>query len=834
MTQYRSDVPSLRSLILPVLHTFWRSHSRLWATTAIVWLTLLLACTGLSTVLLINQTAKLSSQDTQHPFMPQSHWQLSKTDQSAITLDEYVELRNAGWSHVVAVLDTHLTLTVKNTERRVNVIGVDTLALLSLPDWATDVSETSTSVEISPFSFHPALGSTIGIHPEFARHLGWDAKGEGVTHRGKVVGQLHILNAPGLGPQVVTDLLSLLQATGNRQISALMVLGPKDQPKVKDLAPPLPDGWSWQALPSAEDQQQLTKSFHLNLLAMAMLMFVVGMFVIMNALHLSLQARAGLFRQLRQFGVPLGIIVLGLIIELLLMSLSSAWFGAWLGSKWATFLSPSVSLTLQNLYDAPMSFEQPAWSHFALLNLVAALVGSTLAISLPLKKLRQQLLSNSDDKKSKPKGTLGFHVIAPVTLLLIALLWQYSTLASSFVLVACLLILGCLLMILILPVLLGWLAKFTPQKWPLMHYINRDAVRVSHASRIAFCAFFIALAANIGMNLMVNSFRHATDHWLTTRLNADAYVSTDQMTLVKALLEQQFAGLDWIPRISLDGEANQKGAEILDYPATPQYQQTLLFARAESNIWERFSQQQGVLINQQMALRNQYQLGQSLLVRFPNNEQQVWPIIGIYYDYGNPKDQLMLPMEVVPTLNSEEGRLALHFSGAQSLEPIRLALASIAGQHQLYGSEDILQIAMQTFDRTFVITSGLNVVTLMVAAFSLATSILIIDRTNRPQRALIRALGISAPRLFTYSLLQYVLLCLLVCFVAIPFGALLAYVLIEKVNVSAFYWSYPLLIDVLPISQGILISLIVVVIFALLPLYRSRTRPLMEQIKCLE
>jgi putative ABC transport system permease protein len=108
-----------------------------------------------------------------------------------------------------------------------------------------------------------------------------------------------------------------------------------------------------------------------------------------------------------------------------------------------------------------------------------------------------------------------------------------------------------------------------------------------------------------------------------------------------------------------------------------------------------------------------------------------------------------------------------------------------------------------------------------------------IDMDNRPQRALMGSLGLSKLQLTSLTLLQYVLLTTISCLLALPFGICLSWLLINLINVQAFHWSYPLLIDPIKLIEACLFSLSLVLCVVVLPLYRLSRRTLLEDLKCL-
>ncbi|KTF07597.1 conserved hypothetical protein, secreted, partial [marine sediment metagenome] len=77
---------------------------------------------------------------------------------------------------------------------------------------------------------------------------------------------------------------------------------------------------------------------------------------------------------------------------------------------------------------------------------------------------------------------------------------------------------------------------------------------LSSKTRLAVCAFFIALTANIGMNTMTDSFRDATEQWLTQRLYAPFYLYTDApLSRIETLSTKSLPPLALTPLLKAEG-----------------------------------------------------------------------------------------------------------------------------------------------------------------------------------------------------------------------------------------------------------------------------------------
>ncbi len=195
----------------------------------------------------------------------------------------------------------------------------------------------------------------------------------------------------------------------------------------------------------------------------------------------------------------------------------------------------------------------------------------------------------------------------------------------------------------------------------------------------------------------------------------------------------------------------------------------------------------------------------------------------------------MLDLDYFSKYKANTTLFALHVASEQQqrLFANQLTSSSISNQVRSIQTRELLALSMKTFERTFVITDGLNIVTLLVAALSLATSVLMIGMDKRPQRALLRSMGVGNYQITGLALIQYTLLSLMACLVALPFGVGLTWLLINLINVQAFSWSYPILITPSKLFSAGIISILLIVVVVALPLYKLSRRKLVEDIICL-
>lgn len=810
-----------------LLHSYRLRYGRV----LLVVMALVAATAGLSAVLLLNQTASISYEKAQQPFLQQVNMRIVARDDTLIEKAEYAALRRAGFTALVPVFQRFVPLPSTETpsngrQRYLNVLGIDLFAVLSLPSEQRDLSVEG-GADFSLESVWRGDGRLL-IRSGALRSLSLNSGIQIPLENGNLLPPLSPIDANGLNNELITDIGQVQKAFALEGISALWVIGRLEATRIQALRNALPEHLTLERLNTGDDAQALTGSFHLNLLAMALLMFIVAMFVVMNALQLLISSRLAMLRTLRQLGVTRRAMFAVHGLEMLLLSGVATVVGVLCGGLLAGELSPAVFRTLQGLYDVRISADQSApISLFGICFLLSAL-GSLCAALLPWLQLNKRLALRAVPEEQR-RDTRRWLLAGVFLLATTLVLSPYAkSLGASFGLIALIIFAGCSLLIYLLPVCIRWMLAVVSPARALLHWAIADSLRISRYSKIALCAFFIAVAANIGMNLMVDSFRQATHDWLKQRLHAPYYLySQDNPAVMQTLRE---AGLDsnLIERRRTDADYKGRKISVSSYPVAAHHRDALVFYRQSDQPWEGFARGDSIFVSQQFAFAHDLTLGQSLSLL-----QQTYQIEGIYYDYGNTEPAALLPLGLLAGHSNQIVNFALFETELRRTEQIDKALRVAGVEVEWFATPELLELSMETFDRTFEITRSLNIVTLLVAAFSLASSIMLLALDNAPQQSLLMTFGVGKSQLFWLCLGQYSLLSLLVVLIAMPFGGLLSWLLINLVNVQAFFWSYPLLTSWQVFAQVTALALVMVIGAVTLPLYAQRKRPIAEQIKWL-
>lgn len=609
----------------------------------------------------------------------------------------------------------------------------------------------------------------------------------------------------------------------------------------------------------------LTRSFHLNLNAMGMLAFVVGLFIAYNGVRYSLMKRRRLLLLLLKQGLGRRALMLALLLELLLLVFIGSASGFILALQLSQWLQPMVALTLEQLYGATLLPGNWRWQWLAEgagLTLIAALLA---CVPLYLELCHQSLAQNTQSQwhahrhRSMHKRLF---LIGVALLALTALLYPLSqTHQHSLGLMGLLTLAIPLLLPQLLQSLLGLLARLFPSG--LSKYAIADTRELVAPLALAMMALLLALCANIAMNTLVGSFDKTLRSWLDTRLHAELYIrpGAGNMANLEHFLEQQAPGLahfyQWQAPFYAKGSGNTLEINLISRDADSIARTTALKTPAQAQV-------QGVPNKQQQALQTVIQ-GQALAISEPLaltlglapgdklslcpdkdcKTPLTLPISAIYYDYGNPKGEVLLAQSLWQELKLPTEAVSLAVSGiATSAERAKGAgLTSIAALEraliqelglspiQVYSQQKIRDEAIRVFNKTFSITLVLNTLTLLVAAVGLFSAVLMLTQSRQASLAMLRSLGLTRGRLLSMLLLQMLLVVLLTCLLALPMGAILGYLLIHKVTLQAFGWTIAMQWDWLAYGRVVLLSLLCCILAVIVPLYWQSRRSLVSSLQ---
>ena len=629
--------------------------------------------------------------------------------------------------------------------------------------------------------------------------------------------QPQIKYVEGIGLWAITDLAladHLLGAQGQLSFIELTALTNRQISTIETLI-------SGQARLVEADQQNfdlLSGAFFFNLTALALLGYVVAVFLSYNAIKLTLSARQKLLKQLYLLGCSKANIQVSLVIELLAVSIVTAFIGAWGGYFIANALVLDVNRTLMGLYQLEKALVVHwQWSNVAIgfvlnISALAFMLGSKIKRS---KQHRQKLL---------------------VTLLLLtsgSFLWLFNFADTKFqALLLCFTIL--VLFILLVPKLLTGLASLrlsrskTASHHPLIQWLHGDTKQHINDLTIAIVAILVALGSAIGMQVMVTSFSKTLNAHLEKQLSADIYLRTDKVTShFRALLNAQPEVRQVSVYFQSDGEVKTLPAKLASFGDKPLDYQHISLTSGQPVSANHFAEN-GCLANEQAHI--QFGIEHGEIVEFKQNEQQLLcRVSGFFYDYGNPLISLFT-LEVRHKSAELSGR---HYGYSIRLDQQNTSVERFSERLLNEFSQDasnilpnkrFKQFANTLFEDTFVVTKALNAFILAIALLSLCTSLLSLGANQRHQLVILSHLGVTQGQLLKMKLMQTGIIVIFTILFAVPLGLALGLTLLKFVMPIAFGWTIHFHLDIAAIMQTCLLLLFAAMVCAYLPLRRLTYR----------
>lgn len=802
--------------ILAVLLSHWRRHPAQLATLLIG----LISATALwSGVQALNQQARLSYDRAAAALGGARTAMLVPRDGATFPQQWFVDLRRAGWP-VSPLIEGRVQIG----GRSFRLLGIEPVTL------PADASSATATGRGGLQSFMMPPGETL-VAPETLvdlklREGATPASGDLVLPPLKVAPQL----APGVLVVDIGIAQRLLKMPG--RISRLLI-GKAKGPRAP-LESVVGDGLR-QVEPDAEsDLQRLTDSFHLNLTAFGLLSFLVGLFIVHSAIGLAFEQRLPMFRTLRACGVSSRLLNAVLLLELVSLALAAGLIGLVCGYVIAASLLPDVAASLRGLYGAQIPGQLTLKPEWWVAGLAISVLGALAAAATSLiKAARLSVLAAAQPYawQQAQHRWLKFQAALAVVALAAAagFLLLGDSLISGFALLAALL-LGAALG---LPVVLGAVLQFGQRgaRKPLAAWFWADSRQQLSGLSLALMALLLALAVNVGVSTMVESFSKTFDSWIEGRLAADIYLNaTDdaQAADIKAWLRRRPEVDAILPGGRADVQIDSWPVEILGFADHPTYRDRWPLLQSTRDVWDRVAGGDAALISEQFSRRFNLAIGDRL--RVPTRSEN-WPlqVAGIYADYGNPKGQIGVNIDA----------MLRHFPDMpQTRFGVRAAPASVPGLiaelRQSFGL-DSRSVADQAalkaesrriFDRTFAVTAALNTFTLGVAGIALLTSLLTLSNSRLPQLAPLWAIGITRRRLAVLELSKTMSVALITSLLALPLGLLVAWCLIAIVNVKAFGWRLPFHVFPLHLIELLAVAMLAALLAALFPVLKlARMQP---------
>jgi putative ABC transport system permease protein len=596
----------------------------------------------------------------------------------------------------------------------------------------------------------------------------------------------------------------------------------------------------------AESMREMTRAFSINLKALGLLSLLVGMFLIYNTMTFLVMQRRRLIGSLRLLGVTREQIFKLIIGEAFLLAIIGTLMGIALGIALGQGLLYLISGTINAIYfridTASLMITPLQIGKGAVLGISATLLAvlppafEATRMS-PVKVLARSQLESGSRRLIKTVGLMSFVLIFGG--LAVAFFSGNSItlgLASIFLILVGFGMLTPVLTLLFMKLIERLFGHF-------LGILGRLPARMVSAeisrTGIAIAALMIAVSATIGMDLMIGSFRQTVAQWLHSSLPADLYVSLpgEKMTADKALadhrLKEKIASLDGVQMLSSALHtkliADDQLTKISVFELNAKSRQGFIFKdKVGDDLWNRFEQQQSVIVTEPYAYHHAVKLGQKILLRTDQGEL-AFEVIAIYADYSGDQGHLAMSRQNYqrhwPDLGySGIGVYAREGADLKQLESRMSKL--LTTQQSVKSDQEIYKASMEVFEQTFTITETLRWLSAAIAFVGVFSALMALQFERTRQLGILRAIGITSRQLTVLIISETGLMGLVAGLLAIPVGYIVAYVLIFVVYQRSFGWTMAFYFDSGVVYQGLALAFVAALLAGVFPAMKmAQTKP---------
>jgi putative ABC transport system permease protein len=755
----------------------------------------------------------------------------------------YVHLRRAQHLQVAPIVEGYAVVAGRN----VVLLGIDPFADPQFRDFSALPREGGLDLlrrwlhEPGSVMLSAPAAAALGLE----RDATFTLEIAGRSHAARLLALTHQERA-GLDNVVLTDIAQAQEWLGlGGRLSRIDVRapnGPNAERSLSELRAMLPAGVTLsETARRSHDTGELTRAFMTNLRAMSLLALLVGALLIFNTMTFALLQRRRTLGVLRALGVTRAQVLMLVLGEALVLGVFGALLGAASGIWLAQQLLESVTRTVNDLYFVvavnAIELEPGTLLAAVALGIVVALLSALVpaleaARTEPQLALRRSVLEQRAHRTARSLALAG---AALITLAGVLIVWSDRSLLAGFIALLLLLLSAAF----VTPAALRALARLS----------TRAATRVSASARLAFAdvaaslsrtgvavgALSIAVAAALGVALMVTSFRESLAEWLTRTLRADVYVTApgpgfsrperviEPEVLRTLCVSSAVREASAIRRVTVDSSV---GSVLLDalQPASASYGGISLIAGDAATVWPAF-ERGDVLLSEPFAYRHQLELDDSLELTTATGPRRV-RVAGIYRDYGTDRGAVLIHRAIYREAWGDDGVTSLGLyliEGADAGRVIDELRAATSERQVLFmrSNRDLRALSMQIFERTFAITRVLYWLAAAVAALGLLSALLAYELERARELALLRALGATPAGIGILVQTQTAFLGLAAGVAATPTGILAALLLIEVINRRAFGWQIQFHWSAGEVLQTVALALVAALLAGLYPAWRS-------------
>ena len=688
-----------------------------------------------------------------------------------------------------------------------------------------------------------ALASRLGIGPDTELEVL-------AEDRAAALKVLDLLGSEGLGSAMsgniaLMDIAAaqwLFQKPGKLDRIDLVVRDAADLARVQARLRAQVPGFLLVEPPERRTQQveKMISAYQLNLTAMSWIALFVGAFLIHNTVSIAVLRRRREIGICRALGVGRRSIALAFGIEALVLGLAGSGLGLLLGWALAAGSIGAAAGTAAAFYERVVVTRPSMDTVTVFLAFAAGLGLSVFSGLLPVleaMRVPPAEATRTGSRESRLRGAAVPCALAGLAALVLA--WVAGLqppigrkpvfgFVSSFLIIAGFSMLAPAAILAFQSLLKAPLAALlkSPGRIAtagLSSSLGRTSVTVA--------ALMIGLAMTVGMGIMIHSFRRTIDVWVSQTVKSDLWIKAASSHRIEGRISRgtidKIAAVEGVKEIdpyreihtTYEGTPVILGAGLTDVAA--RYSQLpIKEGGSTQEVMRKGLQRSWCIVSESFSMHHGVGVNDEIRVRTPEGQLPL-QVAGVYYEYSNDRGYIIIALQTfIEEFGDESANVVTVYvePGADLLVVRDRILSEVGREHPLVVRTMAMLKAeiFRIFDRTFAITSALQLIAIVVAVLGTVNTQIALVLERRREIAILRYLGASVRQIKRAVVVESGLLGLVGIFLGVAAGAALAVVLIFVVNKQSFGWTIQ---TYLPLGYVALTSLLVLVSTILAGIY---------------
>jgi putative ABC transport system permease protein len=200
-------------------------------------------------------------------------------------------------------------------------------------------------------------------------------------------------------------------------------------------------------------------------------------------------------------------------------------------------------------------------------------------------------------------------------------------------------------------------------------------------------------------------------------------------------------------------------------------------------------------------------------------------VVGIYYDYASPQGTVLMALDVYRKYwrDSSITSIALRLHPGADPDEVSIQLRdqlSSVQYLQIRANKPLRAEVMDIFDRTFAITSALQLLATIVAFIGVLSALLSLELERQRELGILRAIGLTGRQLWRLVMIETGLLGFVAGLLALPTGYILSLILVYIINKRSFGWTLQMQILPEPFVQAMVLAVAAALLAGIYPAFR--------------